>query len=239
MIMIFEDFSKQKIISYYDKPIYSGSSLDNIRVGWSSEEGQYERFDILTKHVKDGEKILDYGSGLGNMVDYFRKKKFGGIDYLGVDINYDFIIESKERYGDGYFLLIDKYTDVKGSFDWALSSGAFTVHISTNELYNTIDYFYKIVNKGISFNLLSSYRNKEEKTDDTDNVSVRGYDMIKTYNYFKNKYNDIEIEVVDKQHFGKSFIKVVPYKTKYMDMSLRRIFRRNSIPLEFNITIFK
>lgn len=195
ILPINEYISNDKIIRYYNRPYYSKSVTDHGKMGWSSKTGQQNRFKILLNiGVSDGDRLLDFGCGIGNMYEYIEDnvKRYGDIKYTGVDINGDFITIAKNRYGDQYFKHINKYTDIQEKFDWCVASGVFTVHTSTYDMYDTVDYLYGISNNGVSFNLLEKgLLYKDEITDSKSNISIRGYDIEKVFNHMKKSYNNV------------------------------------------------
>jgi len=183
------------VVKFYNKKFFVKQKDNYGKLGWRTLKGQIDRFDILLKiGVSNGDSILDYGCGYGDLLSYLYKKKYI-IKYLGVDINKRFIDESIKKYGYKYFKLIKSYEDIDFNFDWFLSSGAFTVHTSNNTLLNTIDYYYNHVNKGLSFNLLSN--EPREHTMDSNTISIRGYDPEWLFNLLKEKYKNVEIQPIE------------------------------------------
>lgn len=196
-IKLYDNYDVDKIRKHYKGysstfGIYNKHKKDNKRMGWITKEGQYKRFKIMSKYVKDGDSVLDYGSGLGNLFDYFNSIN-KDVNYMGVDIDKKFIDESIGRYG-GHFYQIGNYRNVVNNFDWFLASGTFNVYTSTKTFYETIDYFYNKVNKGLSFNLLNdgdSYNS--EPTFTSDRRQIRAYNMSETYTYFKKLYGKVRV----------------------------------------------
>lgn len=212
------------IINHYNKPRYThwrGSASKHKSLGWNSRNEQYERFkDLLKIGVKEGDNILDFGCGYGDLYDLVNQK-YKNVKYTGVDINSNFIEDAIKNYGE-LFYKINKKEDIKKGFDWILASGVFTVHTSDNMLYDTIDYFYNICNKGISFNLLWGSTMPEKETEvnllnifkvynilsgaempkdpDSTEIPIRGYDPNKIEKYFKSKYKHVVVKSFKKYY---------------------------------------
>jgi len=187
--------STEDIINFYNKKYFINQKDNYGKLGWRTLKGQIDRFEILLDiGVSNGDIVLDYGSGYGDLLSFLMKKKYI-IKYLGVDINSSFIKSSKNKYGYKYFKLIKSYEDINLKFDWFISSGAFTVHTSNNTLLNTIDYYYKRVNKGLSFNLLSNEPN--EPTMDSNSINIRGYNPKWVFDILKSKYNKVKIVPIE------------------------------------------
>lgn len=121
-----ESNSILKVIDYYKELNKYDNDYD--KVGWhSGEEGQKNRFKILLDiGVKDGDTILDFGCGLGDLYGYLRDTDYR-IKYMGVDVC-DFLIEqAKKKYPKGKFVTINNLDDITNSnIDWFIISGVFT-----------------------------------------------------------------------------------------------------------------
>lgn len=191
-----------KILNYYNRPFYSSSQNNYRKVGWLSKEDQNNRFKcLLNIGVKENDYILDYGCGLGDLLNYINDNNLN-INYLGVDINPDFIEKNKNKYGEEYFKLINNYNNIKEKFDWFIASGTFTVYTSNIDLFYTIKYFYNKVNKGLSFNLLRTPFYENEKTNISKNEPVRGYSLNDISNYFNKNYKNVKITLFKNNEFN-------------------------------------
>lgn len=166
-----------KVIDYYRK--LNGYDNDYDKVGWhSGEDGQNNRFKTLLEiGVKEGDSILDFGCGLGDLYGYLRDNHIK-VKYIGVDVC-DFLIEqAKEKYPKGKFVTINSLDDVKSNFDWFLASGVFTYGHKLKEVLDVLKQAYRMSNKGISFNMLKFLKEK-------DNI----YSPIKYYDSKLNFFN--------------------------------------------------
>lgn len=137
-----------------------GRSLKS--VGWSDEEGQRLRFDIISRGIDYNNKtILDLGCGLADFEKYLNDKGFYGFTYIGVDIS-DALIEEcvksktneKSNYYCGEIFDFD-FPEV----DITVSSGALTIKMKDNESYaqKVIDHLFSISIEVVSINFMSSY----------------------------------------------------------------------------------
>ena len=71
---------------------------------------QEERFDALTKFInKNKFSILDFGCGLGHMLNYLNKTFRSNFEYHGVDLVDDFINQNKLMFPGVDFKLINHY----------------------------------------------------------------------------------------------------------------------------------
>jgi cyclopropane fatty-acyl-phospholipid synthase-like methyltransferase len=127
--------------------------LDSKKVGWTTKEEQEVRFKaLLAIGVKSGDKLLDYGCGLGHLVDYMSKVKLD-VDYTGIDINENYIDIASRIFINSNF----RIGDIEGettNYDWIVASGVFTYGITKEEIFSKIDKCMSLIKKGFSFNFL-------------------------------------------------------------------------------------
>jgi len=138
-------------------------------VDWNSTESQYVRFAQLLKlHSDFSQKfsINDYGCGYGALVDYLLQQG-GTFTYSGYDISTSMIDAARERYDQlGFVSLTSKDTDLL-AVDYTVSSGIFNVRFEIPDeaweryLLDTLHKMWRISEKGIAFNCLTSYSDPE------------------------------------------------------------------------------
>lgn len=118
-------------------------------VAWEVEDSQIVNWNLINKHIRQGDNVLDYGCGVGDMVTYFKKKrkKLGG--YTGVDINPEYISLAKKNYPNNDFYLIKNINDVKGRYDVVCASGVFTWFITKSDFINALKKLYDISNREV------------------------------------------------------------------------------------------
>ena len=85
------------------------------------------RFKAIDPFINfEGVKILDYGCGLGFLLEYLSKFDLS-FDYTGYDILQDFIDACKAKYDCGNFKLINENSTFNETFDIVFSSGVFNI----------------------------------------------------------------------------------------------------------------
>lgn len=139
-------------------------------LNWGSKTSQELRFKILSEiGLKPEDSVLDVGCGLGDLYHWFNSKGFS-IEYSGIDITADMIKFASERFPDISFIEgsgCNLFVKQKKNFDFVLASGIFT-HRQKKPLeffQDTIKDMYKISNKGIAFNCLSSWHDNKESNE--------------------------------------------------------------------------
>jgi SAM-dependent methyltransferase len=135
-------------------------------VDWNGIESQELRFKTLLNIVNsntDSFSVLDYGCGFGSMYE-FMKKKFSHFSYTGFDISEEMIRAASKLYSDSKW--ISTAPEIK-TYDYVIASGIFNVRLSNIDsdwhkyIIDTITYMNQISTKGFSFNVLTSYSDKE------------------------------------------------------------------------------
>lgn len=163
------DFNK---IKKFYKTINKEKKSNHSRVAWTSLKNQEIRFQkLLEIGVKNGDTVLDFGCGLADLCGY--AKKIGlKINYIGVDINEDYVRDAKAQYPEENIYLIKSIDDVKETYDWFLASGSLTLGFKYNEIISLLKKVYDRSRKGVAFNMLTK-------------------DSIETYKYIDNYYQSI------------------------------------------------
>jgi len=145
-----------KIIKMYNTFIECSDNddmFDPKKVGWNNKYAQDSRFAaLLAIGVKPGDKILDYGCGLGHLINFLQIKNID-VDYTGIDINEKYIQIAKDIFTDSNL----KVGDIEGEncvYDWALASGVFTYGLTKEEIFGKISEILTKVSKGFAFNFL-------------------------------------------------------------------------------------
>ena len=149
---------KQLIALYEDRCEQYGYDVKTI--GWGNIKTQMLRFDILCDIADlQGRSICDLGCGFGDLYPYLLKR-FGQVEYFGVDISPKLIAQAKEKYPEASFLVCDILEeDVDGKFDFILSSGALSFRIDDNDnhIYQMLGRMMEISRVGVGVNFLSTY----------------------------------------------------------------------------------
>jgi len=183
----------ERIRNHYDAK--KGGSIgydedDAVKVGWANKKQQEKRWDILLDiGFKEGDSVLDFGCGIGDLYGYM-KKKYKNFTYYGVDVNYGYIELAKEKYPDAEFKVINDILDVPYSYDWLIASGVFTVYNTIDNLKNYVKKAFNQSKKGLSFNLINQryYPNIDDTLE-----KRRGYNKQKIHSMFKKEYDNVQI----------------------------------------------
>jgi cyclopropane fatty-acyl-phospholipid synthase-like methyltransferase len=168
-------------------------------VDWNSKQSQELRFEQLSKVLPveaDAEiSVLDYGCGYGAMYEYL-KQRYPNLAFVGYDISEEMINSCKQRYGESA-----KWTSQASELvpvDYVVASGIFNVRMNFSDsqwlsyILETLDTMNEFGQKGFSFNVLTSYSDKEYMRGDlyyADPLSL--FDQCKTrYSRFVTLLHD-------------------------------------------------
>jgi SAM-dependent methyltransferase len=146
------------IINFYNQYLEAFSIKDPSAVGWTDESTQHKRFKALFGiGISDGDRILDYGCGLGHLNNYIALNGFKSISYVGVDINPNYIAMAKQLYpDDGIFMVGDiESVKVNPGVEYVIGSGVFTYGITLDEVISKIEVAYDLCFRGVAFNFLN------------------------------------------------------------------------------------
>jgi cyclopropane fatty-acyl-phospholipid synthase-like methyltransferase len=146
----FDDSTLSKNNSEYLK--YLNTNRDKRRsdiVAWSEPGSQVKNWNIISKHIKDGDSVLDFGCGIGDILNFFKRMSIKIGNYKGVDINPEFITLAKETYPNSEFQLIKNVEEIDGKYDVVCASGVFTWFITKTDFVKTITKLYNTANKEV------------------------------------------------------------------------------------------
>ena len=156
--------SNNKIIEFYNQYLDSFPIREPSAVGWTDQNAQYKRFRVLLDvGVVDGDRILDYGCGLGHLNAYLDLNYFRSIEYFGIDINPYYINIAEKLYPNKKFMVSDiEDIHISPEVDYVIGSGVFTYGITINEVVKKIEMAYEISKRGVSFNFLDERSGLDE-----------------------------------------------------------------------------
>ena len=137
-------------------------------VDWNGEESQVMRFAQLSKVIEnnpDKFSLLDFGCGYGSMIDYLEGSFGEAVKYFGFDISEEMILSARNKYVEKGTFFSDINNDLV--YDYTLASGIFNVRQEVDD-ESWEEYVFETLNtinakslKGFSFNMLTSYSDKE------------------------------------------------------------------------------
>ena len=149
----------KKLNNQFHNKAFSKYGEDVKSLGWGSKESQNIRFRVLLEvGVEDGQSVLDVGCGFGDFYDFLLSQNIN-VDYVGVDINKNFIKVAKQKNKSVIFHLSDTSSFSNDSFDWVVASGIFSFDCNEwlDDTKKTLKEMFLISRKGIAINFLSSH----------------------------------------------------------------------------------
>lgn len=137
--------------------------------------GQTVRYCISAEiGISKDSSVLDVGCGFGDFYGFLKYQRIK-VNYYGVDINENFIKIAKKRYPDTTFEVrdIERQRFTK-KFDWVIGLGLTTM-TDDNHNKNLMKEMFRICNKGVVIDFLTSYVN----------YKVRGFHYTSPEKMFK------------------------------------------------------
>jgi len=158
-----------KVNKYYsDKISQYGTTSQG--VDWNGKESHFLRFEQLCKVLSDKNNftLLDYGCGFGALIEYLKQNNMT-FNYTGFDISEEMIKKANEIYQSKNQIFT---SDLENKhFDYTIANGIFNVKLDALDkdwekyIIDTIDEIDGVSAKGFSFNILTSYSDKDFKKD--------------------------------------------------------------------------
>jgi len=152
---------------YFTKKITEHGPTPN-GVGWNSIESQKIRFEQLCKIIsaKEHFSLFDIGCGYGALLDYIGQEHLD-FDYTGFDISAEMIDQARKTHTANKNASWTTQLPAGNMYDYVVTSGIFNLRLEINDadwtdhIIDTITTMNKMSTKGFSFNLLTSYSDKE------------------------------------------------------------------------------
>jgi len=135
---------------------------------WNSSEAQEGRFEQLLK-VVDFDKafsIMDFGCGYAALYDFLTKRK-ANFQYHGLDVVEDVLTAAQNNHSGVSNLFVYSSIEAIPPVDYSVISGTFNVRFDvafedwTQFVIKSIEKVNEKSKKGFSFNLLTTYSDKE------------------------------------------------------------------------------
>lgn len=161
----FEEFTDKTIDinnSTYNKYLNSGKKRSN-KVAWGDDKSRLKNYNLVSDFIKNGDSLLDYGCGIGDFTRHLKNKKIEISDYLGVDINENYIDLAKKTYKNKKFQIIKDVDQIQGKWDVVCAIGVFTWYITKEEFIKTINKLYELSNKYVLITTLKQYLESDSK----------------------------------------------------------------------------
>ncbi|MCU0439843.1 MAG: class I SAM-dependent methyltransferase [Raineya sp.] len=146
-------------------------------VNWKDEDAQILRFVQLLKILENesvGFSINDLGCGYGALAPFMQKAGFQDFVFRGYDLSKDMIEKAKETYqniAQASFYTIQKTQEMVEA-DYCVASGIFNKKLNLKEfeflsyILETLEIMNEKSKKGFSFNMLTSYSDKDRQRED-------------------------------------------------------------------------
>ena len=137
-------------------------------IGLRNEESQafhYDKILAVIEPDRDGVSILDIGCGYGGLLDRAIERGIE-IEYTGIDLVAEMVSYGRSKHKGAVFAEADILTFFPGQmFDYVVASGVFYKKLDVSLLEfgqlsrRIIKRMFDLANRGIAFNMLTSYVN--------------------------------------------------------------------------------
>lgn len=120
------------------------------------------RFKALTKYIHKTTpfSILDFGCGLGHLCDFLQEASYNQFSYTGVDLVPAFIEHNQQKFSTHKFQCIKQVSDIKGQYDYIVSSGAFNILYCADMaqhqemVFDALEHLFQCANVALSVNFM-------------------------------------------------------------------------------------
>jgi SAM-dependent methyltransferase len=157
--------------TYYSRKLKEHGATSG-GVDWKDRGSHWARFDQIAK-VIDGRaaSVADLGCGYGAFLTYLRETGYAG-SFLGVDVSADMVLEAQKAHAADSAATFVVGAALPQDCDVVVSSGIFNVKQDNDDrawldyIECTIEACNARARHGFSFNMLTSYSDKEKQRPD-------------------------------------------------------------------------
>lgn len=163
-----KEMIKGKAIHYYNELLEKHGS-SSMGLGWKSVNQQLLRFQKLIDFIPNEKmSINDLGCGFGDLYSFLKTMGYNDYLYRGYDITPKMISISEKNWNEknAKFSLIQSSKELVKA-DFTVASGIFNGKMDVEEeswveyILNTLNDMNRNSSQGFSFNILTSYSDKE------------------------------------------------------------------------------
>lgn len=155
----------------YYQELFNEHGHDARGAGWKNKEAQWKRFEQLAKIITTADpfSINDLGCGFGSFYDFLQVNDLPPFQYAGYDILDTMLDQARSLHtaaDNASFRKIDNAGELQPA-DYTVASGIFNLkyEIPANDwlqyILQTIRQMFDQSQKGIAFNVLTLYSDKE------------------------------------------------------------------------------
>ncbi len=171
---------------YQDK--FKKFGVDPKSLLWKSRGAAHQRFRQFWAEIDfNNKKVLDIGCGFGEF-GRFLLKRYGGVNYTGIDIVPEFIESAKKEVPGGNFFTADFLNDkIDSKYDVVIASGV----LNSNKEGQNLEYrkaaikkMFEMTSHILAFNMLGGHPAPSNKKDSnvwySDSLEILEYCMSLT-----------------------------------------------------------
>ena len=138
-------------------------------VDWPNLEDAEKRYSVMMSVIPDDlqVRVLDFGCGLGHLLEHIENQSFSNVNYTGLDINQESIDACLKKFPEHKFLcgdiLGDGLEELEETYDVIIINGVFTVKrdLSFEDMWSfvksCISILWEYTNNRMIFNVMSSH----------------------------------------------------------------------------------
>ena len=142
-------------------------------VGYDDKEQQAEIYEFAVEEIEQGESILDFGCGRGDLHEYLYQRDGEEPKYKGVDINSPLINAGLKKYAPDIQIENRDWFDLDSSYksDWCVNIGSLCTrydgaeHDNFTHVTKTLDKMMSLCDTGSVLILFSSHMPEEAQED--------------------------------------------------------------------------
>ena len=147
---------------------------NNFGVGWPSADSAEVHYRVISDLVPRSSSpvsVLDFGCGLGGLLEYLQRNGRDDIRYTGLDVSDTFLQAVRSKFPQTTFLQLDilQQSEALPEFDYILANGIFTqrCELSFDDMWAYMQQLLRLLwpkcRRGLAFNMMSKHLDWERE----------------------------------------------------------------------------
>lgn len=156
--MSFRGVTPAEMVEVYRHLLRTHGAASPQALGWQNEDNHQAHHRILTREIRPGSQVVDFGCGLGDLFGFLRKVRLP-VHYEGFDQVPELLRAARQKYPRGHFAVRSSMEGLKDkSRDYVVACGVFAYRLlgHIDFVKRSLAEFARVAKEGFSADFLAA-----------------------------------------------------------------------------------
>ncbi|MFA4906015.1 MAG: methyltransferase domain-containing protein [Candidatus Margulisiibacteriota bacterium] len=156
--MSFRGITPTEMVEVYRHLLRTHGAASPQALGWLNEDNHQAHHRILTREIRPGSRVVDFGCGLGDLFGFFRKVRLP-VQYEGFDQVPELLAAARQKYPGGHFEARSSMEGLRdNSRDFVVACGVFAYRLvgQIDFVKRSLAEFGRVSREGFSADFLAA-----------------------------------------------------------------------------------